>query len=337
MTAGPTASDPLARGHIPVLRAEVLGALDPSEGQTALDCTAGLGGHSGDLALRLGGSGRLILNDADEGNLARAEAAVRARIAEIGAACPAIVALRGNFADAPRALAARGLRADAALADLGFASSQMEDAARGLSFSRPGPLDMRFDRSAPMTAATLVNTLEEREIEEILRDFGEEREARRIARAIIRERAAAPIETTDRLASIIRAAIGPGGGGPRIDPATRTFQALRIAVNDELGSLSSLLESVTRAATALSVERRSTGDAASPPWLAPGARVAVISFHSLEDRLVKSAWGELVSRGIATLSPKGVKQPVTASEAEQETNPRSRSAKLRTVEVGGMR
>lgn len=324
--------DSPATRHVPVLTAEVLAALDVHAGDTVLDCTAGLGGHAALLAHRLGARGTLVLNDADEANLTRAEAHVRAALAGASGEAPAIVALRGNFADAPRKLVERSLSADAVLADLGFSSSQMDDAGRGLSFSRPGPLDMRFDRTSPVTAATLVNTLGERELEEILRDYGEEREARRVAQRIVRARAEAPIETTDRLAGVVREALGQRARGQRIDPATRAFQALRIAVNDELGSLASLLESVARAANSLALPGAAD---ARPTWLRAGARVAVISFHSLEDRPVKRTFADLIARGLARPSPADSRQPLVASEGEQEANPRSRSAKLRAVALGG--
>ena len=333
---------PPAPGHVPVLLREVVALLSPQPGETVVDCTAGLGGHAAALAPCVGPTGRIVLNDLDPTNLARAGAVVRS-----APDAPSVTTVRGNFAELPRRLVELGLAADAVLLDLGFASSQMDDASRGFSFMRDGPLDMRLDPDAPVTAARLVNTLPEGELAEILRDFGEERQARRIASKLVAERALAPIETTGRLAKVVSDALGgsgrahsrpsgpsPGGppGGPpgrpsgRIHPATRTFQALRIAVNDELGALRSLLESVTRVASG-------PGIAPGGSWLARsgrGVRIVVISFHSLEDRLVKHAFAELVHRG---LGEHLAKHPVAPSPDEQRLNPRSRSAKLRAVRL----
>lgn len=315
--------------HVPVLVKEVLDLLAPRPGQTLLDCTAGLGGHAAALAMGLGTTGTVILNDHDPGNIELAAARVGAVPNP-----PRIVTLRGNFADAPRRLLEAGLTADMVLADLGFVSSQMEDATRGFSFMRDGPLDMRLDPAGPVTAAQLVNTLPEQELAEILRDMGEEPSWRAIARKLIDERKSSPITTTSRLASIVRSVASQRGGPPRIDPATRTFQALRIVVNDELGSLRSLLEAASRAAAILG--RSDTAPSASPPplWLAPGARVAIISFHSLEDRLVKQEFGAMHTRGAAR---ELTRKPVEATEQEVADNPRSRSAKMRVVEIIGKR
>jgi 16S rRNA (cytosine1402-N4)-methyltransferase len=300
--------------HVPVLVTEVLEALAPHTGETYLDCTAGLGGHATEVAARLGPGGRLFLNDVDAANLSEAERRVRE---QLGTSGPAITAFRGNFADAPRQLEAAGAAADLLLADLGFSSNQMDAAERGFAFSRDGPLDMRLDATNPVTAAELVMTLPERELARLIRDFGEDFNASRIARKLVESRQEGPISTTGQLAEIVRSASGRRSGG--IDSATRTFQALRIAVNDELGSLSSLLESIRRGA-----ERRGNS------WLKPGARIAIISFHSLEDRLVKQAFASLVEQGLAErLSRK----PVTASDDEVSRNPRSRSAKLRAVRI----
>ncbi|HVZ93611.1 MAG TPA: 16S rRNA (cytosine(1402)-N(4))-methyltransferase RsmH [Phycisphaerales bacterium] len=305
--------------HKPVLLDEVVQMLDPRAGETVVDCTAGLGGHASALAERIGPTGTLALNDLDAGNLARAAVRVRALPNS-----PKVVELRGNYADVPRRLRELGLAAHVVLADLGFSSNQVEDASRGLSFGREGPLDMRLDPTGPTTAAHLVNSLPEAELAELIQEFGEERHARRIARKLVAEREVSPIETTARLASILRTVVGFGQG---IDPSTRTFQALRIAVNDELGSLRSLLESIAR-----SVAAGSGGVGKPGSWLAPGARVGIISFHSLEDRPVKNAFSELVRRGLAEpLS----KKPVTAGDAELADNPRARSAKFRAIRAPG--
>ena len=189
---------------------------------------------------------------------------------------------------------------------------------------RDGPLDMRLNPAAPITGAELVNTMPESELAELIVDLGEEPPniARRIAAKVIQERKAGPIDTTARLAALVRAAVPPArAAGASIHPATKTFQALRIAVNDEIGSLERLLASVRRAAESVG-KREST-------WLAPGARIGIISFHSLEDRPVKQSFGELVERGLAEHV---TKKPVVASDEEVAANPRSRSAKLRVAE-----
>lgn len=318
--------DPRGR-HLPVLLDEVLALLDPAPGQTLVDCTAGLGGHAAAIAQRLGPTGRVVLNDLDPNNLHSASARVRDALGP-GAPPDRVVPIRGNFAGLPHELRARGLRADLVLADLGFASNQVDDPARGLSFMADGPLDMRLDPDGPFTARDLVNTWPEAELARVIAEFGEEREARRVARRIVDARAQAAIDTTARLAEIVRSVVRPErrtGGSPGLDPATRTFQALRIAVNDELGSLDGLLAAIGRAARAAA----SAGDGS---WLRPGARVAVISFHSLEDRAVKHAFAELAGAGAADVRTRKV---VEAGPEEQRVNPRSRSAKLRVVALAG--
>lgn len=314
----------------------VLSLLNPQPGDTAVDCTAGRGGHSLLLARAIGPSGTLVVNDMDPANAQAAAQRVRDELP--AAQRPTIVELRGNFVDIPRRMREHGLSADAVLADLGFASTQMEDPARGLSFMRDGPLDMRMDPAGPVTAAHLVNRLSEAELTEILRDYGEEPAARKIAAKLVAARESGPIQTTHQLASIVRSAMGippakaadPNAprpprrpGSPRIDPSTRTFQALRIAVNDELGSLESLLESVDRGAVALRAGR-------GPSWLRPGARVGIIAFHSLEDRLVKRRFADIADRG---LGEPLTRRPVEATDGETAQNPRSRSAKLRVIRL----
>ncbi|HRQ74043.1 MAG TPA: 16S rRNA (cytosine(1402)-N(4))-methyltransferase RsmH [Phycisphaerales bacterium] len=305
-------------GHVPVMVAEVMGLLGLRAGEVYADCTAGLGGHAVEAARRGGARGTVVLNDLDAGNLERAAAAVREAC---GGDVPRVVRFQGNFAELPRRMEAEGLAADAALADLGFASVQVEDAARGFSFMREGPLDMRYDASVGSSAAELVNGLPEAELASILREYGEEREAGRIARKLVAERAVEPISTTQRLAGIVRSVCGRSGGG--IDPATRTFQALRIAVNDELGSLHGLLRAVERAARSVAAGERA--------WIGPGGRVAVISFHSLEDRPVKRAFAGLVERGLATAVARGHVGPRVE---EVEANPRARSSKVRAIAIG---
>ncbi|MDX9912107.1 MAG: 16S rRNA (cytosine(1402)-N(4))-methyltransferase RsmH [Phycisphaerales bacterium] len=321
--------------HVPVMLDEVVGALAPRSGEVYADCTAGLGGHAAEVARGMG-DGTVVLCDLDAGNLVHAAARVRD-----AAPRARVETLHTSFASLPVRLSRLGLRADMVLADLGFASSQMDDPARGFSMKRDGPLDMRLHREAKMppesgealpppaartsSAADLVNSLPENELSRIIHEYGEDPAARRIAAAIVKARREAPIETTGRLAQVIRASLGvppgrdKGPGG--IDPATRTFQALRIAVNDEIGNLEALLAAIARDA------RRG---AESREWLAPGARVAIISFHSLEDRPVKRLFKELVGEGRAERVGEEVGTP---SEGEVGRNPRARSAKLRVIRV----
>jgi len=312
-----------AAGHAPVLRAETLGTLSPVAGETYLDATAGLGGHAAAFAARLSPGGRVILNDLDARNLDRARAHVGAEVERARGEVD-VQTLRGNFAEAPRRVAERGWAADIVLADLGFASTQVDDGARGFSFKRDGPLDMRYggDEGGGPSAADLIAELDERELADVLWQFGEERRSRPIARAIVRARAEAPIETTQRLGEIVRGVVGASVGG--VDGATRAFQALRIAVNDELGSLDALLAAVRGGAGLAS--------GGEPGWLSPGARVGVISFHSLEDRRVKRSFADLVASGWAELL---TRKALEASPAEVGMNARARSAKLRAVRIVG--
>ena len=309
--------------HVPVLLDHVIDLLAvDGPGWIYGDATAGFGGHAAAVAqglLDLAGPGTVVLNDMDPGNLIEAEDRVRRALD--GREDVAIEAIHGNFADLPRALVSRGLGpAHLLLADLGFASNHVDDASRGFSFRRDGPLDMRLDPGLEVTAAEIVNTWPERDLADLIKRYGEEPRGRRIAAAIVAAREQTPIETTAQLADLIRSELGRavGRGGGSIDQATLTFQALRIVVNDELGSLERLLGAIERQA----------GAAGSGRWLAPGARVGVISFHSLEDRLVKRSFGGLVDAGQAE---RVTRKPATAGEAETAANPRSRSAKLRVI------
>jgi 16S rRNA (cytosine1402-N4)-methyltransferase len=303
--------------------AEVLELLAARAGEVYVDCTAGLGGHAAAMVTRVSPGGSVVLNDLDPSNLERAVRAVRSAAEQASSPAPTIVPLQGNYAELPRRLAETASAADLVLADLGFSSNQVDDAGRGFSFSKDGPLDMRLDPTNPVTAADLVASLSEAELAGLIAEFGEERGARRIARKLVQARAAVPITTTQRLAELVRSAAGPNSKDSAIDPATRTFQALRIAVNDELGSLDAFLAGVTRGAAEAVAGR--------PSWLKAGARVAVISFHSLEDRAVKRAFGEVQRRG---LGEELTASPVRASGTEVSRNPRSRSAKLRAVRIG---
>ncbi len=315
-SGSPTETD--NTGHLPVLPAPVIELLDPQPGQVLLDCTAGRGGHGALLIPRLGPGGRYIGLDMDPGNVAysRDRLAPIAKEAGVG-----MEIMHANFRDARGVLGTLGIDAvDGVLADLGFASNQVDDPARGLAFSEDGPLDMRLDTGATVTAERLVNTLPEGELADLIYEYGEERLSRRIARKIVEQRQREPITTTSGLAELVRRAYPrptrpkgskkSRGRGKRIDPATRTFMALRIAVNDELGALDGLLAEL-------------------PGLVNPGGRAAIISFHSLEDRRVKRAFASLgQDAGFTVLTRK----PVTAGDDEAQQNPRSRSAKLRGIQ-----
>ena len=295
-------------GHVPVLLQEVVGLLLP-EGRRAVsvvDCTVGLGGHAEALLQADPGEGCLIGMDADSGNLRHA----KRRLAPFG---ERVRLFEGNFSNIRDVLQEVGLTgADAILADLGVASSQLDDPERGFSFAADGPLDMRMDRTAGRSAGDLVNELDERELASIIFEYGQERYSRRVAGSIVRARASKAILGTQELAEIVRRAIPQPTKRPRrgLDPATRTFQALRIAVNDELGALDRLLEAL-------------------PEVLNVGGRACMISFHSLEDGRVKRAFRDWGSTGRAKVL---TKKPLTASMGEQAMNNRSRSAKLRCIE-----
>lgn len=316
--------------HVPVLLQTVTELLAPQRGNVYVDCTAGLGGHALAIGRRLGevGGGVVILNDMDPANLARAKENVARACAEFaGVGVTAIQGeksgIGGNFVDVPRKLERVRTRADMVLADLGFASNHVDDGARGFSFMHDGPLDMRMDPSIKLSAADLVNQSSAAELEGILREFGEENHAARIARKVVQERKESPILTTGRLSAIVRSSV-PNANASRIHPATRTFQALRIAVNDELGSLQALLAAIEDGARAVKSGKQT--------WVRPGARIAIITFHSLEDRPVKECFGRLIKEGLAQDVSGGARGP---TEAEEEANPRARSAKVRVVKVGG--
>jgi len=298
-------SQPAAH-HVPVLLAELLRLLSPAGRGVLVDCTVGAGGHAEALLAAAGPEARLIGIDLDEACLALA----RRRLERFGGRVRLFAA---NFSDVAAVLAEAGEeRADLLLADLGVASCQLDDPLRGLSFQADGPLDMRLSGAAGATAAELVNRLGERELADLIYRFGQERYSRRIARAIVRQRRQRRIERTAELARLVASAVPAAARRARrgVHPATRTFQALRIAVNDELGNLERLL-------------------AALPAVLAAGARAGIVSFHSLEDGLVKRAFREMAHRGVAVVL---TDKPVTPGLEETTANPRSRSAKLRAVE-----
>jgi 16S rRNA (cytosine1402-N4)-methyltransferase len=287
--------------HEPVLTTEVVTWLAPSSGGLFVDCTVGLGGHT--RALLDAGATRVIGLDRDADALAQAADA-------LGAYRDRVELVHADYRTLAQVLDARGIdRIDGALADLGVSSLQLAGEDRGFSFKRDEPLDMRMDRSQGPTAADLVNAVSESELADAIFEFGEERYSRRIARAIVETRRTDPVTTTAALSRIVRRAV-PTRGYQRIDPATRTFQALRIWVNRELEGLDAFLR--------LAALR-----------LRDGARLVVISFHSLEDRIVKHTFRAL-ERGEALVRVL-TKHPVVPSEEEVARNPRARSAKLRAA------
>ena len=303
-------------GHVPVLLKEAIDFLAIRRGGTYIDATVGLGGHSYEIAKRLGAPGHLIGVDKDPAALERAAASLQSPVAsEVSGATgvlarrtdwPQVELIHGSFADL--ANDQRPTTIDGLLADLGVSSLQLDNAARGFSFQAEGPLDMRMNKQSGETAEQVVNQADEVTLANLIYEFGEERRSRRIARAIVRSR---PIRTTAQLAEIVSAAARPMNQAERrIHPATRTFQALRIFVNRELDDLRALME-------------------AAPRLLKPGGRLVIISFHSLEDRIVKDALREGAKRGHYRLL---TKKPVTADAEEIDRNPRSRSAKLRAAE-----
>ena len=312
-------------GHVPVLAGPVMRLLAPGPGQTALDLTAGRGGHAELLARAVGPDGRVLLVDRDPANLAFA----RERLAALPRdARPSVEARHASFGAIERLAAGLGAgptlgwAADAVLADLGFASTQMDDPARGFSFQSEGPLDMRLDPTQGETAADLVARLPEAELADAIYQLGEDPFARRIARTLVERRTRAPIATTADLAVAVVSAYGPRARQSRMHPATRTFMALRILVNDELRALDHLLSSLERGARAVAQ--------GSACWLRPGARIAIIAFHSLEDRRVKHAFADWERAGLGT---RLTRKPVEADESEIRANPRARSAKLRGFQI----
>lgn len=288
--------------HEPVLVREVVALLQPRPDGMYVDCTVGLGGHT--AALLAAGAGRVIGLDRDAAALARAGE-------RLSGAGDRVLFVHADYRDLPRVLADRGVTAvDGVLADLGVSSWQLDDPARGFSFRASGPLDMRMDGSTGPTAADLLATTDETTLADVIFRFGEERHSRRIARAIVRARDRAPLVETGALASVVRSAAG-GRGWQRIDPATRTFQALRIWVNRELDGLDRFLESAVAA-------------------LGAGGRFVVIAFHSLEDRIVKHTFRRLTAD--ETVARALTSKPIRPGDAEVAGNPRARSARLRAIE-----
>ncbi len=284
--------------HEPVLVAEVLQHLDPQPGAVILDGTVGLGGHARELLPRLAPDGRCIGIDWDPEMVA----VLRQRLTD-----PNLALHVGNYADFPAILQSEQITTlDGALLDLGVNSAQLTDPHRGFAFDHEGPLDMRFNPDESQAALELVNRLSEAELANLFYEFGQETQSRRVAKRICQVRHEGRITTTRVLATAVASALGTGG---KTNPATRVFQALRIAVNRELDNLTRFLAQIT-------------------DWLKPGGRLVVISFHSLEDRIVK---GFLRDAKNAGTFEERTKRPVIADPAERRRNPRSRSAKLRAA------
>ncbi len=283
--------------HEPVLLPEVLHLLAPQPGESYLDVTAGYGGHAEQVLEQTQAPNKCVLVDRDENAITQ----LQTRFAGQAVTC-----LQQDFYSASQELHAAGNRFDLILADLGVSSPHLNDADRGFSLSHNGPLDMRMDQSQGITAAKVVNTYSEKALAQLLKVYGEEPKAAAIAGMIV---AARPIRDTATLATVVARA---WPGHSRVHPATRTFQALRIVVNDELGLLTKSL----------------------PIWLkllSPGGRLAIISFHSLEDRLVKQSFADVAGDGYDAEFRLLTKKPITASHTELVSNPRSRSAKLRAA------
>jgi 16S rRNA (cytosine1402-N4)-methyltransferase len=286
--------------HVPVLVAEAMEYLAVQPDGIYIDATLGGGGHAQEILKRLE-SGRLLGLDRDP----QALEVARGRLAGFG---EKLIMQHGNFAEIDALHAASGLGpADGVLADLGLSSLQLADAARGFSFNSPGPLDMRMDPDSDTTAADLVNRIRERDLADLIFKLGEERHSRRIARDIVKAR---PYRLTTELAQVVTRAIPSRAGLHQIHPATRTFQALRLAVNRELENLEQFLDRIL-------------------PVLRPGGRLVILSFHSLEDRLVKHAFQRWQREGRARILTRKVVRP---TEEEVQANPRARSAKLRAAE-----
>jgi 16S rRNA (cytosine1402-N4)-methyltransferase len=303
--------------HVPVLAAELIDLLDPQPGEIAVDCTFGAGGHARLVAERLGATGELIAIDRDP--------AARERFEDLAAEVPCATRfVQAPFAEALQDLAAEGVRADVVYLDLGMSSMQVDTRERGFSYAYDAPLDMRMDPEDELSAADIVNTWEERRLSTLLRDYGEERFARQIARAIVRARGRAELTTTTELVDVIKAAVPAPARFAAGHPAKRSFQAIRIAVNDELGQI----------------------DAALPAaWnlLREGGRFAGIAFHSLEDRRVKRF---LAARARGCICPPDLpvcacgrvpegelitRRGVVPTEGELDANPRARSARMRVA------
>lgn len=290
--------------HHSVLLKEAIDSLDLKQGEIVLDATLGGGGHASKILEKILPGGRLIGIDADNEALERSKEALKDFK-------DSITFIHGNFRDLDTLLPKANVKKlDGALFDLGVSSYQLDDGSRGFSIRHNARLDMRMNKDTKRTAYDVINYFKERDLSDIIKAYGEERFHNRVARFIVEERSRKPIETTHELASVVRRAVGFRYRKSRIDPATRTFQAIRIVVNDELGALEDGLKKAVS-------------------WLGPEARISAISFHSLEDRIVKNLFKSYAELGVLKII---TKKPLTVSHEETKSNPRSRSAKLRTAE-----
>jgi len=291
-------------GHIPVMLNEVIDYLRPKPGQIFVDGTLGLGGHAKKILKLIGQDGRMIGIDRDQQALAKAQENLKNHIGQ----CHFV---HENFCHMDKVLSSMNIdQVDGILLDLGVSSIQLDDPHRGFGYRQDGPLDMRMDQDNQVSAFSVINAYSENEIAEILKEFGQERWHRRIARRIVYERTKGPITTTKELSNIILRAMPRYAKREKIHPATRTFQAIRIVVNRELESVEEMLKKL-------------------PELLKTGGRIGVIAFHSLEDRIVKQSFRELSRAGKIDLI---VKKPIRPGEEEIEGNPRARSARLRIAE-----
>ncbi len=294
--------------HVPVLLQPAIRILNVRRGSVVVDATLGMAGHASEIARRLGPEGTLIGFDRDPEAMALATEKLKALGEELGAEMPKVILHDVEYSQLAVRLA--GMRVDGLLADVGISSLHVDEARRGFSFQADGPLDMRMNPREGQTAEQVVNQAGEKELADMIYEFGEERRSRRIARAIVRSR---PVTTTAQLARIVAGAaraMKQERGRHFMHPATRTFQALRIYVNEELSEIDALLRE-------------------APGLLKPGGRLVVISFHSLEDRRVKDAMREGAQQGIWEVL---TRKPMTAEAEETDRNPRARSAKLRAAE-----
>lgn len=289
--------------HVPVLFHQAIDFLHVRPTGTYVDCTLGMGGHAEGILRKLGPKGRLIGFDRDPEAFALASARLQQAAAELGSEAPELSLIPEAFSSIARHVEPASI--DGILADFGVSSLQLDEARRGFSFQADGPLDMRMDTRSGVTAEQVVNEMDERELANLIYEYGEERRSRTVARAVVRGR---PITTTGQLARVVASVVHTTNSP--IHPATRTFQALRIFVNRELDEIRDLLE-------------------AAPALLKPSGRVAVISFHSLEDRIAKDSLRDGAQRGVWQLL---TKKPAVADEEETYRNPRARSAKLRAAE-----
>ena len=299
--------DEPAKRHIPVLARTLLEHISLPTDAVMVDATIGHGGHSLLFGQRLGAQATIIGLDVDQNSIDNAQKTLESLTCKV-------ILVRENFSQIKEVLSNLGIaKIDFLLADLGFCSAQLEDEQKGLSFQKNMPLDMRLDNRLKTTAADIINRMDEKSLADIIYQFGEDHASRRIAKFIVHQRKAGPISTTEQLAIIVCRALGQsptGGRKHKIHPATRTFQALRIAVNSELENLQTLLQD-------------------APDVLDTTGRIAVISFHSLEDKVVKFDFKTNAVRGMYKVL---TKKPLTADEEEKFENPRSRSAKLRIAE-----